>query len=312
MRFKRAIAFFRAVLTKWALDDAARLAASLAFFTSLSLAPLLLVATAVADPILGREKVRDEVLLRARELVGPEGAEVVQTVLENAALPRASVPAAALGLLTLLFGVTNVFLQLQRALNQIWNVAARPERGLKGMLRDRLFALTLALGVGLLLLASPLLSLFLDSARNSLAYVLPDTPWLWRPLQYTFFLALLTLAFAAIFRVIPSAKIKWHDVWVGALLTALLFSLGTILMGRYLGGSAVTTAYGAAGSLMALLLWLFVSAQLLFFGAEFTQVYASVRGEGIVPYDYAVTQVEEDARRREVIREFVVRARGEK
>ena len=306
MRPRAALAFVRAVLAKWQEDDVTRLAGAVAFFTLLSLAPMLVLGVAAAGFFFSEQTLQTAVVSNASRLVGPEAAEVIRSVFMNAATPDGSALAITVGVLTLIYSTTNVFLQLQRALNEVWDVAARPGRGLAGMLRDRLFAFLLVLITELLLLALPLLDIILDVlGRERWGYALGQL------VEWGLMLSVFTLVFAAMFRFLPSARIGWRDVWVGAAFTALLFTLARLPLQAYLGGSAVTSFYGAAGSLMVLLLWIYVSALILFLGAEFTQVWVSVRGGWLVPLDYAVTFKREHELKRQEVKALIAQARGE-
>ena len=237
-RLVKALAFSKAVAEKWRKDDVTRLAAALTFFAVLSLSPLLIIATAIVGFVFGEGETREALVLRAGAVVGPQGAEVVRTVLRNAARPGAGLPAALLGFVTLLYRASSVFIQLQRALDEIWDVAKDPEAGLKRTLKNRLFAASLVLVLGGLLLASPLLSL--PGVQRALGGAGGGVP------NALLSFVLFTLVFAAIFKVVPSANIRLRDVMVGAAVTSLLFTLGRTLMGRFLGGSVTTVSPSTA------------------------------------------------------------------
>lgn len=302
---KKALEFLKAIFTKWGKDNATRLAASLSFFTVLSLAPLVIVLMALIGLVYGEGQAQQQLVSQAREVLGEGGAEMIGTIAENAADQGAGL-AFAFGLVIALIGASNVFVQLQNSLNEIWDVAADPRAGFMHTIKNRLFAFAIVLGVGLLLLASVVLSTVLTGLQDSL-----PGGWVWRIVEVAVSLAVFTGVFAVIFRVIPEARIHWHDVWLGAFITAVLFTIGRILMGIYLGGGGATSVYGAAGSLVALLIWVFYSAQILFFGAEFTQVYSKVRGENILPEENAVNIPAEQRYKRNLIKQQIAAVRGE-
>lgn len=262
---------------EWQADKASRLAAALAYYTVFSIPPLLIIALAIAGQLFGQQAARDELLLQSKGLVGETGAEAIQQILENASQPEAGSLAAIISLAVLLLGASGVFLQLQDAMNTIWNVEADPGRGIVGTLKDRFLSFSMVVGVGFLLLVSLIVSSTLSALNNAIqdsalqVLIVGPIP---QAVNFLFSFAIITLLFAMIFKVIPDVEIKWRDVWVGATVTALLFVIGEWGLSYYLGSAAPESTYGAAGSLIVLLLWVYYSAQILFLGAEFTQVYA--------------------------------------
>lgn len=267
----------------WSDDDASTLAAALAYYALLSLAPLLVISIGVAGWFLGPEAARGRVAGELGGIVGGEAANGIQAVVASAEGPKRGVIGALVGVVTLFVGASGVFGQLQTSLNAIWEVEPKPERGLLGQLKDRFFSFTMVLGVAFLLLVSLVLSSLLSTLGTTLADTLPGGAVLWQIINFALSFAVITLLFAAIFKVIPDAKIQWRDVWPGAAVTALLFAIGKQLLGIYLGKAAVGSSYGAAGSIVALVVWVYYAAQILFVGAEFTQVQARRRGAGIQP-----------------------------
>jgi membrane protein len=244
---------------------------------------LLIIAIAVAGLVFGRKAATDQIVYEIRGLVGDQGAQVIQTILQNASQTASGILATVIGLATLLLGASGAFGQLQESLNTIWEVKPKAGRGVKGVLRDRFLSFSMVLVIGFLLLVSLLLSAFLSGIGKYLADVLPMSSVVMQAVNFGISFGVTTLLFALIFKVLPDAYVRWRDVWVGAVVTALLFSLGRFLIGLYLGRSSVSSAYGAAGSLVVLLLWVYYSAQILFLGAEFTQVFARKFGKAIVP-----------------------------
>ena len=281
--------------TDWREDKAARLAAALAYYTVFALAPLLVLVIGIAGLVFGREAAQGQVVRELQGLLGRDAASVIQETVENAAKTEASGLAAAGGLLLLLLGASGVFGQLKDGLNTIWEVAPRPGRGILGMLKDRFASFTMVLGVGFLLLVSLAVSAGVGALGERAGTALDASPVLAGAVHFVISFGVITLLFAMIYRVLPDVEIRWSDVWLGAASTALLFTLGKFLIGLYLGSGNAGSAFGAAGGLVILLLWVYYSAQILFLGAELTQVYANRYGSRIVPDEDAVA-VTEDAR----------------
>jgi membrane protein len=222
-------------------------------------------------------------------VVGEQAARGIQAVILHAQQPTSSVIGTVVGVISLFVGASGVFGQLQTSLDTIWEVEPRSDRGWLAQVKERFISFTMVLGVAFLLLVSLVLSSILSSLGNMLADTLPGGATLWQGLNIAFSLGVITLLFALIFKVIPDAKVAWRDVWGGALFTALLFTIGKQLLGIYLGKAAVGSAYGAAGSLVALVVWVYYASQILFMGAEFTQVTARRRGASIEPTSNAVS-----------------------
>lgn len=262
--------------SKWSTDGASRLGAALAFYTMLSIAPLLVVVTAIGGLVYGQEAARGELIRRLEGLVGRQAAEVLQTMLANAYHPAAGIIASGIGIILLLFGATGVVVELQDSLNRIWGVQGQAPGGIWGFVCTRLRSFLLILAVGFLLLASLVFSAVLTVVVHYFSGV--GSPLLWQVINLLISFGIITLLFALIFKLLPDADIAWKDVWIGAALTAVLFTIGKFLIGLYLGTSSLSSTYGAAGSLAVFLVWVYYSAQILFFGAEFTQVYANRHG----------------------------------
>lgn len=254
----------------WINNRAQRKGAALAFYTVFSLAPVLIIAIAVAGAFFGEEAARGEIVEQVRELVGQEGAQAVQLMIENAQRPGAGVTATIIGLIVLLIGATTAFAELKDGLDQIWEVPEEKMSGVWYLLRTRLLSFGLILGIGFLLLVSLVISAILAGLGK---YLGPTGPLLEAVNALFSFIMIMTL-FATIYKVLPSIRIAWRDVWVGAAITALLFVIGKSLIGLYLGNSAITSTYGAAGSLILVLFWVYYSAQIFLLGAEFTKFYA--------------------------------------
>lgn len=267
----------------WNRDNVPRLGAALAFYTALSLAPLLVLSLRVAAFFFGDEAARGEIERQIDSVIGEQGAEAVQAMLENANRPDEGLVATILSVITLLFGASGVFGQLQESLNTIWEVAPKPGRGLWGMIQDRFFSVVMVIGVAFLMLVSLVVSAAMSFAGAYLFHWLRDFQWLSQTLNLGLSLAVFTAVFAMMFKIVPDARIAWRDVWLGAAITAVLFTIGKFAIGVYLGRSSLASSYGVAGSLIVLLVWVYYSAQIMFFGAEFTQVYANRYGQKVLP-----------------------------
>lgn len=272
----------------WYEDNAPRLAASLAYYALLSTAPLVLLAISIAGLVFGEEAARSQIAQAVGSVVGEQAAAGIQSVAGAAHHTRSGVIGSAVSIGVLLFGASGAFGELQTALNAIWEVEPKPGRGWRGFVRDRFFSFTMVLGVAFLLLVSLVVSAGLAALGKFLSSSLPGGEALWQVINFLISFGVVTLLFALILKVVPDARIRWHDVWIGAGVTALLFTVGKTLFGLYLGKSDVTSSYGAAGSIVALVLWVYYSSQILFFGAEFTQVYARRFGGAIKPSANAV------------------------
>jgi membrane protein len=288
MKFSDLKDLIKATFTEWSEDKASRLAAALSYYTLFSVAPLLIIAIAVAGLVFGRQAASEQILDQVREMTGPQGADAVRMLLRSAGQTGTGILATLVGVAVLLVGASGAFAQLQDALNTVWDVKARPGRGFKGVLRDRFLSFSMVLVIGFLLLVSLVLSAALAALGKYLSQALPIPSAVMQALNFAISFAVTTFLFALIFKVLPDVRIRWREVWVGSLATALLFSVGRFLIGLYLGRSSVSSAYGAAGSLVVLLVWVYYSAQILFLGAEFTQVYASRYGRRLEPKPNAV------------------------
>ncbi len=277
---------------EWNEDKAPRLAAALAYYTVFSLAPLLIIVIAIAGLAFGQQSARGQIVGQFQNLIGDQGAQAVQTLLEGASKPSSSVLATVLGTATLLLGAAGLFGQLQDALNTIWEVTPKPGRGFMSMIRDRFLSFTLVLGTGFLLLVSLIVSAGLRAFSGYLGSLAPNLGLILELSNTIISLAVITLLFAMIFKVLPDVNIGWSDVWIGAVVTALLFTIGKFAIGLYLGRSSTASMYGAAGSLVVLLVWVYYGAQILLLGAEFTQVYANRYGSHVLPSPNAVPLTE--------------------
>jgi len=280
---KSIFALVRQAASEWIDQGISRLGAALAFYTFFAIAPLFVIVLAIAGLWFGEEAARRELFSQVSGLVGSDGGEAIQALVSAAHKPEAGAWATAIAVATLFVGATGVFVQLQDALNSIWGVRRKPGRGVRDFIKDRLLSLALILGIGFLLLVSLVLSAGLSALDKFMVGLLPAQETLLQGINFVMSFGIITLLFAMIFKVLPDMMIAWRDVWIGAIITALLFNLGKSLLGLYLGRSSVTSAYGAAGSLVIVLLWVYYSAQILFFGAKFTQIYSARHGSQLEP-----------------------------
>jgi membrane protein len=277
MKPKRVWALLRQTVNEYNRHEASRLGASLAFYAVLSLAPLVILSIAVAGLFVGTETARDQLLLQFQELLGPAGATAVQTMIAHAQSVRATSIASVLGLATLLFGASQIFSELQSALDKIWEVDYSRTSGLLALVRQRFFSFGLVLAIGLLLLVSLLFSAALAAMGKFMGELLPLPEWILQGLDFLVSVVGTSALFALIFQYIPDAQTEWRHSWIGGLITAGLFSLGKTLIGLYLGKAGVGSAYGEAGSLVVVVVWVYYSSQIFFFGAELTHVLSQGR-----------------------------------
>lgn len=287
-QIKSVVELLKETGSDWIDDKAPRLAASLALYTLMSLAPLLILVVSVAGLWFGDEAARGQIAHQLAGVLGEKGALAVQAILANAKAPSSGVLGTVVGLALALFGASGVFGELQGTLNEIWDVDSRPGRGVWGFVRDRFFSFTLVLGVAFLLLVSLVLSAVLAAVGAYFSHALPGGATVWQILNYAISFGVTALLFALIYKVVPDVTIHWRDVWIGAVATAALFTLGKLGIALYVGRSTIASPFGAAGSVVALVVWVYYSAQILFFGAELTQVYARRHGSRIEPTKNAV------------------------
>jgi membrane protein len=269
-------------------DNVPRMGAALAYYTLFALAPILIVAIAVAGMAFGPEAVRGEIVGQIEGLVGRDGAQAVQAMLEGAAKSSSSIPATIIGVITSFLGATGAFLELQADLDAIWRVKPR-SRGnfLRELLMQRMISFGLVLGFAFLLLTSLVVSAALAAVHTYMGNAFPGVAVLWEAVNVVVSLGVITLLFAMIYKVLPDVKLAWVDVWVGALVTAGLFTVGKFLIGLYLGTSSFASTYGAAGSVIVVLVWVYYSTQIILLGAEFTRAYVEQFGPRPPPVEFA-------------------------
>lgn len=273
---------------EWFDDEAPRLAASLAYYTLLSTAPLSLLSVAIVGFFFGEQAARGQIASQIATVTGPQAATAIQGIIQNAHNSEGGTLSAILSIVLLIVGASGVFGELQLALNNMWGVKPKPNRGIRGFVRDRFLSFTMVLGVAFMLLVSLIISAALATIGRTLSSALPGGEAVWQVLNFLISLAVITVLFALIFKVVPDAEVRWRDTLVGAGVTALLFTIGKLLLSLYLGKSSVASSYGAAGSVVAFVVWVYYASQILFLGAEFTQVYSNFMGTPIEPSDNAV------------------------
>ena len=267
-------ALFRQAGAAWLADNAPRLGAALAFYTLFSLAPVLIVAVSVAGFVFRAKAAQGEIVRQFQGLMGTQGATAIETIIQSSNRPTLGVFATLLGLLAILVGASGAFNELQDALNTIWKVDSRTKSFWTVISRQRLFSFGLVVAVGFLLLTSLVVTAALSAAERFVNNLLPISVILIESINFVFSFGVITMLFALILKFIPDTSIAWRDVVMGAAVTSLLFAVGKVIIGFYLGHSALTSAYGAAASLVIFLIWIYYSAQILLFGAELTHVYA--------------------------------------
>lgn len=282
----QARAFFnllKTTFTEWNQDGAPRLAAALAYYTAFSLAPLLVIIIAIIGFVVSEDTVRTTIIRQVEGEVGSGAAQLVQDLIDNVNRPAEGIVSSILGIVTLLFGALGVFENLQVALDVIWDVdPTKQESGIVALIKNKLLSFGMLLVVGLLLLVSLVISTVIAALDTYVLRLLPASEILLQILSFIVSFGVITILFAMIYKYLPHVRVEWRDVWMGAAVTALLFSIGKTLLGLYLGNTSVASPYGAAGAFVLILLWVYYSAQIVLFGAEFTQVYARRLGSKTV------------------------------
>ena len=272
--------FLKTAVLQWLEDRPFQLASSLSYYTIFSLAPLLVIVIAIAGFAFGQAAAEQRIVATIQGMIGQDSARAIQTMIENASSqPKTGMISAAMGFIALLLGAGGVVGQLQTSLNTIWGVEPKPGQGAWGFLRQRFFSLAMVMGIGFLLLVS----LIISAAITGLSRFIGRFIALAYALDVLVSLLLITSLFAMIYKFLPDVRIRWRDVWIGGALTAVLFTIGKFLIALYLGRSGVSSTFGAAASLITILLWVYYSSLIFFLGAEFTQVYATQYGSGVSP-----------------------------
>ncbi|HTM07181.1 MAG TPA: YihY/virulence factor BrkB family protein [Verrucomicrobiae bacterium] len=281
--------FAKTTVTHWLGEEPFQLAAALAYFTLFSLAPLLIVLTGIVGLLAGESTAQNYILSSLSGMIGEQSARALQEMMQKAGRENGGLLATIIGIALLLVGAAGVVGQLQSSLNKIWGVEAKTQKGIWPILRARFVSYAMLLAIGFLLLVSLVVTTAVSALSDYLSGLLPGIESVWPAIDIAISFGFTTALFAMIYKFLPDARITWRDVWVGAALTAFFFSVGKLAIGLYLGKSAVASSYGAAGSLVTVLLWIYYSSVIFFFGAEVTRVFATQYGAGLRPTAIAET-----------------------
>jgi membrane protein len=288
MQSKSIWQFLKTTVNEWVEAEPFELAAALSYYTLFSLAPLLLIAIGVAGLVFGREAAQNQIVEALQGMIGQDSAQSVQEMIQASnEKPKTGMLSTIIGFVALLFGAGGVVGQLQTSLNKMWEVTPKPGQGIWGFLRQRFFSFAMVLAIGFLLLVSLVVTAVLSSFTAMLGSLLGDATFLAHAIDILVSFGFVTLLFALIYKYVPDVEIQWRDVWVGAALTSILFTIGKYLIGLYIGTSGVGSTFGAAGSLITILVWVYYSSLIFFLGAEFTRVYATQYGSGVAPAENA-------------------------
>jgi membrane protein len=291
--------FVKDTLLQWFEDEPFQLAASLSYYTLFSLAPLLIIVIAIAGFAFGREAAQNQIVETVQGTIGQEGAQAIQALIQNASnKPKTGMISTLLGLGALIFGAAGVFGQLQSSLDTIWGVVPKSGLGIWGFVHQRFMSFAMIMAIGFLLLVSLAVSALLSGVTQMMGAALGGIAFFAHVADIVVSFIFITALFAMMYKILPDARIQWRDVLIGAALTSFLFAIGKFLIGLYLGSSGVTSTYGAAGSVILVLLWVYYSSLIFFLGAEFTQTYATHFGSGVVPAENAQWIAEAAAQRR--------------
>ncbi|MCC0176160.1 YihY/virulence factor BrkB family protein [Waterburya agarophytonicola K14] len=283
MNLRKVVRLLKETFQEWQKDKASRIAAALAYYTVFSISPLLVIAIAIAGAFFGQDTAQEEITSRLTELVGEDGVKPILMALNNISQPKIRGLASLISIGVLVLGASGIFAQLQDALNTVWKVKPQPGQGMLLFIRKRLSSFLMVLAIGFLLMLSLILSAVVATLSQYRTDFLPGSQILWENLDFIVSLGLMTFLFGLMFKYVPDVTIAWKDVFVGSLITALLFIFGKFLLGVYISRGSLGSAYGAAGSLIVFLAWVYYSAQIILFGAEFTQVYSRMYGSKIKP-----------------------------
>ncbi|HET7625152.1 MAG TPA: YihY/virulence factor BrkB family protein [Verrucomicrobiae bacterium] len=271
----------------WVEDKASRLGAAISYYTVFAIPPLFVIVIFIASLVMNPNTVRSAMMSQVGGLIGQQGAHAIETAMTAQSHGKQGILPGIIAAVTLLITASGLFLELQGALNSIWGVEEKPGQGIRGLIKNRLLSFAMIVGIGFLLLVSLVVSTALSGLGKMMSHMIPGMGAIWMGVNFIVSFLVIAALFAMIFKVLPDVKLSWRDVWVGGATTALLFTIGKFLLGMYLGKNSTVSAYGAAGSLVLILLWVYYSAQILFFGAEITQVYANRFGARLEPKPHA-------------------------
>lgn len=288
-KLKDTFILFKKAFNEWMEDEVFDLSAAVAYYSIFSLPPLLLIVVAIAGVFLGPEAVQGKITEQVGVMIGKDSAENIQGMISNAYKSGNSIFATVMGLVTLIFGATGLFYQLQKSLNTVWEVKADPKGGIKKLIWDRVTSFGIVVVLGFLLLISMVVTTLMNAFSDLIIRMLPDyILYVFFAINFLFSFAVITVLFALIFKILPDVIIPWKSVWIGSMITALLFVIGKFALGLYFSLGEPASTFGATGSLILILLWIYYSALILFFGAEFTQVYAMHYGHDVQPRSQAI------------------------
>lgn len=297
IKFKTYLKLLKESATAFMDDNGMKLCASLAYYTVFSIGPLLLVILSLAGLFFEQESLNGRVIAQIQSLVGQEGAATIKDIITNMQQQNSASKFSIIGIIILIVGATGVFAEIQDSINYIWSIKAKPKKGWLKYLKDRLLSFSLIVGVGFLLIVSLLVNTVVDALTDRLQMMFADVAVVFfQVLNHLVVYIVVSGMFAVIYKVLPDARIAWKDALIGASFTGVLFLIGKVAIGLYLGNSDFGNTYGAAASIIILLSWIYYSAIILYYGAEFTKVYALNEGAGIKPYETAVFVVKEEAK----------------
>jgi membrane protein len=289
MRWRDLFQLLKTAASDWVDDGAMRLSSSLAYYAIFSLAPLLVIVISIAGLFFGEDAARGQLSQQIATLAGRDAGDAIQWAVKSSAMHQSTgVLATVISTALLLFGASTVFAELKAALNTIWGVVVKPGCPFFTLLRDRFFSFSIVLASGFLLLVSLIVSVILVALGHYMSSRFQFPPLLWQAWDFVISFAVISALFAMIFKLLPNVTLRWNDVWLGAVTTSLLFTIGKFIIGYYLATSSVASSFGAAGSVVVVLAWIYYSACILFFGAEITKGYARKFGSGILPNSRAV------------------------
>lgn len=287
-------------------DNGMKLSASLSYYTIFSLGPVLMIVIALAGIFFGREAVQGKIYYQINGMVGNEAALQIQEIIKNIEQSQESSTGAIFGVIVLIIGATGVFTEIQDSINYIWSIKAKPKRGYVKLLFNRFISFSLIIGFGFIVMVSLVLHALVDLMYEKLVRYFEDAfLFVFQGINYILLFGIISVLFTVIFKVLPDAKVRWRDAYVGAAFTSVLFLIGKFAIGFYLGNSDVSATFGAAASLIILLLWVYYTSIILFFGAEFTKVYTLNFGGGIVPDDTAVFIIKQESKELHIPKEVL-------
>ena len=276
-------------------DSGMKLSAALSYYTIFSLPPLLIIIISLSGIFFGPEAVRGEIFGQINGLVGNDAALQIQETIKNVVLSKSTTFATTFGIIILIIGASGVFSEIQESINYIWGIKAKPKRGIIKFIKNRIMSFSMIVSTGFLLLVGLIINSLMDVLNKKLSEFFPkDTVYFFYVLNILIVFMIITLLFTLIFKTLPDGKVVLRDCLIGAAFTALLFMVGKFAIGAYLGSSAIASWYGAAGSVILILIWVYYSAIILYLGAEFTKVFANTHGKKIIPYEYSVKVIERE------------------